>query len=140
MYHRLITLALAALLLLVPLPALADSLVTLEWTAPGLNADGTPVDGLTGYRLCYSGLPIPDLDDGVADCSTLILAPNTTYEIVQTQLVQYYRLTAFDEYGNESVRSNEAVGYIDGSGEVIDTMAPGAPVLIVQSIVPLIDN
>jgi len=134
------TLALAALLALSPLPSFADSLVTLEWNAPTQNADGTPIDGLTGYRLCYSGLPIPDIDDGVADCSTLILYPATTYEMIQARLVQYYRVTAFDEYGNESIRSNEAVGYIDGSGEVIDTMAPGAPVLIVQSIVPLIEN
>jgi hypothetical protein len=90
-------------LLLFASPVWAASL-TAEWDAPTLNADGTPLDDLAGYRL-YLETPCPSLQYATVGNVTAVvindLAPSTTYTA---------RVTAVDTSGNESECSAPASG------------------------------
>lgn len=113
--------------------------VTLKWTAPTTNENGTPLDDLAGYRVCKSGISIPD-NRGTADCTHDVQAanpapaPNTT---VQTTLICsvspcYFRVFAYDDEQppNESVLSNQVTDVVT---QLPDTEPPSAP-MIVQTI------
>ena len=77
--------------------------VTLAWTTPTVNVDGTPVLGLSGYRL-YQGTasqvygPPTPLPASVTTTQVPGLAPDTPY---------FFTVTAVDTQGRESPKSNE---------------------------------
>jgi hypothetical protein len=80
---------------------LALGSVTLSWTPPTTNADGTTVTGLAGYRIYY-GTSSEDLDaivviDNVGTVRWVIdnLSPATWY----------FAMTAFNDSGLESART-----------------------------------
>ena len=87
--------------------------VTLTWTAPTQNTDGTPLTTLTGYAL-YRGtqsgeypdrIPVPD-----ASATSYVDGPLPagTY---------YYVATAVTEGDIESDYSNEAMKVLEGAGD-----------------------
>jgi hypothetical protein len=77
--------------------------VTLEWTPPTTNADGTPLADLASYRLYQR------LQGGTYVALPPIPAPASSAIVVGLQAGQIYQwqLSAVDTSGNESARSNE---------------------------------
>lgn len=76
--------------------------VVLSWTPPNTNADGTPLDDLSGYNLYYgmtSGNYSEKIDVGDA----------LTYQVnnLSTGVTYYFATTAYDTSGNESEYSSE---------------------------------
>ena len=99
---------LALLALLAALFAMADNDRTLVWEAPTVNADGSELTDLAGYKVYRNGA---------------LVGGTVATEYADNNLVdgQYcYTVTAVDQSGNESVSSNEVC-------TVVDSMAPGAP-------------
>lgn len=89
--------------------------VTLTWTAPTTNTDGTPLTDLAGYKLYYGKV------SGTYTSVITIVGNVTTYTV--TGLLDgtyYFVVTAYDAVGNESAYSNQ-VSY------TIDTLAPSRP-------------
>jgi hypothetical protein len=89
--------------LLLALPVQAAD-VTLNWTAPTENTDGTPLIDLEGYNIYYGltqGGPYP----------TTVNVPNPTvesYDITGLSAGTYYFVaTAYNTEGTESEYSNE---------------------------------
>lgn len=82
-----------------PPPVIGNA--TITWEAPTLNADGTPLTDLAGYRVKWgtaSGVYPNTLD--VTGTSTVVQnLPAGSY---------FFRVTALDAAGNESAPSNEA--------------------------------
>ena len=78
--------------------------VSLSWTPPTTNADGSVLDDLAGYRIKYGTQEgtypnvIPVANPGISSYVVENLAPNTYYFVV----------TAYDYSGNESGQSNVA--------------------------------
>jgi hypothetical protein len=83
-------------------PGLFAANVTLSWTPPTTNADGTPLTDLAGYKLhsgTSSGNYTQNTDVGnVTSYTVTNLSGGTTY---------YFTLTAYDTSGNQSGFSNE---------------------------------
>lgn len=83
-----------------------NSTVTLKWTAPTTNADGSNLEDLGGYKMYYgtSTNNYTELID-VGNFVTIrieeipSLTPDTKY---------FFAVTAYDLSGNESNYSNEA--------------------------------
>lgn len=76
--------------------------VTLSWTPPTTNSDGTPLTDLAGYKV-YSGVSsgnyTQNVDVGnVTSYTATSLSVGTTY---------YFAVTAYDTSGNQSIFSNE---------------------------------
>jgi len=92
------------LALLLPLQALAGS-VTLTWTPPTENTDGTELTDLAGYRL-YWGTSSGAYTDG----SVSIDSPGVTIYVVDNLPAgtYYFVATAVNSAGIESDYSNEA--------------------------------
>jgi len=81
--------------------------VTLSWSPPLTNEDGTTLNDLAGYKIYYgtsSGDYIHSIDAG----------NEITYQInyLQERLTYYFTVTAYDTSGNESICSNEVARYI----------------------------
>jgi len=96
-------------LLLLGLPANAGS-ITVKWTAPTTNEDGTPITALSGFNIYYgtvaSGpyLIKVNIADPSATTKTITgLSPGTYYVVA----------TALNSYGMESKNSNEVVKIVD---------------------------
>ena len=104
--------------------------VTLSWTPPLVNNDGTPLNDLAGYVLYYgleSGNYTNSIDIGNVTTYQLYSLPErTTY---------YFTVTAYDTSGNESGYSNQVARYIPPSSDTPDTPSsdPGA---VYQSKLP----
>jgi hypothetical protein len=104
-FHRMCSTALMLLIvLMLTLPISAEnafSAITLHWTAPTTNTDGSPLTNLAGYRLYYGTSSgsyshyIP-LDDEVTYTFTSL--SNGTY---------YFVVTAINSVGVESYSSNQ---------------------------------
>jgi hypothetical protein len=78
--------------------------VQLTWTPPSLNADGSMLNDLKGYRIRWRNQPGPysnliEINDSSANSSTVSNLSPATY---------FFVVTAVDLSGNESVFSNEA--------------------------------
>ena len=109
-----VSLLFITLLVMVSLPGIvtnAYSSVTLNWTPPTTNTDGTPLTDLAGYKLYYGtssgnyGSPI--------DVNNV-----TTYTISNLTVGSYYFVvTAYDLSGNESDYSNEVVKSEQGTAD-----------------------
>jgi len=81
--------------------------VTLTWTPPTTNADGTPLTDLGGYKVYYgtaSGKYTKSIDVGDGGGSSV-----KTYRVTHLAegLTYFFAVTAYDTYGNESDYSNE---------------------------------
>ena len=74
---------------------------TLTWDAPTINADGTALTGLAGYKIYYG--------TSTGSYTTTVDAGNfTTYTVPALSAGTYYfAVTAYDTSGNESNYSNE---------------------------------
>ena len=81
--------------------------VTLSWSSPVTNADGTLLTDLAGYRIYYG----TDTGNYVyyVDIGNVI-----SYQIndLEAGLTYYFAVTAYDTSGNESAYSNEVERYI----------------------------
>lgn len=79
-------------------------MVSLQWSPPVLNTDGTPIgDSLAGYRIYFGR------QSGVYTKVITINDPRTTntaiYNIASG--TYYFTITVFNSYGNESDFSNQ---------------------------------
>lgn len=84
--------------------------VMLEWDAPLLDADGSRLDGLSGYRVHWgdrSGVYLQRVDVGLIEAYTVQVLEEGTY---------YFAVTAYDEHGNQSDFSNEVSATVTDSG------------------------
>ncbi len=84
-------------------PAATDNTMTLAWSAPSANADGTPNTDLASYRVMYGTA------SGTYSTAVAISNPNTlTYTISGLAPGTYYAVvTAVDSLDNESTPSAE---------------------------------
>ncbi|MGH7128879.1 MAG: putative Ig domain-containing protein [Planctomycetaceae bacterium] len=75
--------------------------VTVSWSPPTTNADGTPLSDLAGYRIYY-GRSANDLDSAVA-----IDNPGTTRRVIDnlSPATWYFSMTSINGTGLESVRT-----------------------------------
>jgi len=83
----------------------ATASVTLSWSAPAQNADGTPLQDLAGYRIYYSQAPW-----GWANSLNVSDPRTTTIEIpnLATGATWYFAMTSYNVAGVESERT----GYV----------------------------
>jgi len=76
--------------------------VTMDWEAPTVRADGTPLGDLSGFKVHYGTAPgnySTSVDIGLATtCLIEDLPIGSTY---------FFVVTAYDASGNESELSNE---------------------------------
>jgi len=80
----------------------ATGFVTLTWQQPATNTDGTPISDLAGYRVHYGTTP--------GDYSNVVDVGNTTSCTINQLPIgttNYFTVTAYNSYGNESSFSNE---------------------------------
>lgn len=86
--------------------------VTLTWTAPTTNTDGSALTDLQGYRLYQgpsTGAYGPSTDLGAASCT----AGSCTYNVPNlTAGTYFFAVTAYNGGGYESVFSNEATATV----------------------------
>ena len=85
--------------------AFGHASVTLSWTIPSTNEDGTPLTDLAGFRIYYGGRTGNHTDTTNIDnpgVSALVI-DNLSFDSTY-----FFVITAFDESGNESAFSNEA--------------------------------
>ena len=85
--------------------------LTVSWTAPTTNTDGSPLTNLAGFNIFY-GLKV----NGGVNYVNQINIPNkatSSYVISNLQPNTYYFvMTAYNTYGAESVPSNTVSGTI----------------------------
>ena len=101
----------------------ASATISLNWTAPTTNTDGTPLTDLQGYKVYYgSGSP--------CNYTTTLNAGNvTTYLINLASGTYCFAVTAYDTAGNESAYSN----IVYKTEAASDTTAPTVTVFIVPA-------
>jgi hypothetical protein len=78
--------------------------VTLSWTIPSTNEDGTPLTDLAGFRIYYGTVM------GIYSDPTVIYNPGISTLVIDNLSfgsTYFFVATAFDETGNESEFSNE---------------------------------
>lgn len=114
--HKLIygSLVILLFILLNAATALAVT-VSIAWTAPTTNTDGSTLTDLDGYKIHYgtaSGIYTQTIDVGNV----------TTYEVMGLNegSTYYFATTAYDTSGNESTYSNEVSKTVSG----VDITAP----------------
>ncbi len=103
--------------------------LTVRWTAPSTNANGTPLTDLAGYRL-YIGTSTPTCPGSsyhaIASSTTSPLA-NQTVSATLTNLnpgaTYWVRISAVDRNGNQSACSPTASGVAKGALNVSPTGA-----------------
>jgi hypothetical protein len=84
--------------------ALATGSVTLSWTPPTSNTDGSPLNDLAGYRVYWGTSP-----SGLSNSVTVPNAGLATYVVGQlTPAVWHFAVTAYTTSGYESGYSNVA--------------------------------
>ena len=120
---------LAVAFLLLSVNAFAvDARITLNWTPPTENVDGSPVTDLAGFRVYWRLDDISQYSQSV----TINDAFQTTYDLdllgLENGTSVYIVMTAFDMEmpANESVHSNEVVF---GPFLIADETAPGPPAI-----------
>jgi len=109
-------------------PASFAEMVSLAWTPPTENMDGTPLTDLAGYKIyagAASGVYVSAVDLGNVTTHALDLSPGT----------HYLAVTAYNVSGDESTYSNEISITIDSSAPmpdiaVTDSAAPADDLLV----------
>lgn len=83
--------------------------VTLSWSAPTQNADGSPLTDLAGYKIYYGTA------SRIYDHEIRIDSPGTTTYVVGNLVpgTYYFAATSFNSAGVESEFSGEAVRTVD---------------------------
>ena len=84
-----------------------EGTLSLNWTAPANNTDGSPLTDLAGYniyRMTSSGGPKTLVNDNPVSTTTFLDTP------LENGKTYYYVVTAVDKRGNESPDSDEAFG------------------------------
>jgi hypothetical protein len=85
--------------------ACGRQVVTLSWSPPTINSDGTIVTDLAGYIIYYWR----EYDDYAQGFD---IGNVTTYQLeVVNERTYYFAVTAYDTSGNESEYSNMAIKY-----------------------------
>ena len=91
-------------LLMVSLPGAvenAHSSITLNWTRPATNTDGTQLTDLAGYKVYYGS-------SSRSYIAPIVVGNVNTYTFTNLAAGSYYfAVTAYDTSGNESAFSNE---------------------------------
>lgn len=98
--------------------------VTLSWTAPVTNTDGSALIDLAGYNVYSSttGSAGPFLK--TASTTTTTTTYTTTFSVPNNTYITYwYTVTAFDTSGNQSDYSN----IVSKSFFGLDTISPKVP-------------
>ncbi|MEE9341291.1 MAG: ABC transporter substrate-binding protein [Thermoplasmata archaeon] len=111
-----------------------EGALSLSWTAPANNTDGSPLTDLAGYniyRMTSSGGPKTLVNDNPVSTTTFL---DTALENGKTY---YYVVTAVDNRGNESPDSDEAFGATK-SVEQFDWLWILIPLIVVIAIVVLL--
>jgi hypothetical protein len=87
----------------------AVGIAILSWTPPTETLDGSPFNGIASYRIDYG------LDPAVLERTIEIGNPGITRYTVEGLLpgVWYFRVTAFDADGNQSLATPVGVKVID---------------------------
>ena len=82
--------------------------VTLTWTAPTLNTDGSPLTDLAGYKIHYGTKP------GHYPVTIHVDNPGLTIYVVEylTPNTYYFVVTAINSTGTESQYSGEASKHV----------------------------
>src|ERR1700690_1811631 len=97
---------LVIVLLMISLPGAVEnaySSVTLTWTPPTTNTDGTPLTDLAGYNVYYG-------TSSRSYGSPVNVGNAITYTVTNlTPGSYYFAVTAYDTSGNESAYSNEVL-------------------------------
>jgi len=120
--NKVILFAISVLFLFPSVLLAAD--VPLRWSAPLVNADGTPLRDLAGFKIYYGN--VSHSYDGSIDVG------NVTFSVVGNLgdgLTYYFSITAYDTSGNESGYSNEVSRYVTGDGDNIDDDGDGSGVI-----------
>ncbi|MBI5137304.1 MAG: fibronectin type III domain-containing protein [Nitrospirae bacterium] len=117
MPRRIAPYALAAVLALLPLPALAGG-VTLGWTA-----NNEP--DLAGYRIHYG--PASGSYANVLDVGNVTTAQVTGLTVLATY---YFSVTAYDQSGNESARAPEVSALIPRTDVTPPVVTPPANIAV----------
>ncbi len=110
-----------------------EGTLSLSWTAPANNTDGSPLTDLAGYniyRMTSSGGPKTLVNDNPVSTTTFL---DTALENGKTY---YYVVTAVDKRGNESPDSDEAFGTTE-SVEQFDWLWILIPLIVAIAIVVL---
>ena len=117
-------LILLSVLVLLAVPAMAAE-ITVQWTAPISNEDGSPLTDLDGYEACYGY----GTETGVY--TTCIDVGNVTTYTFKDLVpgIYLFAVKAYDTSGNMSVYSNELRRDIPEI-VAIDIMAPRHPALM----------
>lgn len=123
-------------------PAARGQDITLTWTAPTENEDGTPLDDLAGYTVHYGQTsragqcgerPTSVAADTCYPNHVQVTEPNTllTLNLSQTTLF-YWTVTAYDEVPNVSRWATESTFL----AEVPDTTPPAPPTSLTIRVNP----
>jgi len=75
--------------------------VTLSWSPPTTNADGTAITNLAGYRIYYGR------SSSALDSTVVVSNPGTTRWVIDnlSQATWYFSMTSYNTSGIESTRS-----------------------------------
>ncbi len=91
----------------------SNNFATLTWDSPTINADGTSLNDLAGYKIYYwiNGKSPTVIDVGCTPCSSSCpgtAQPQTCSYTIRnlTSGTYYFAVTAYDADGNESDYSN----------------------------------
>ncbi len=126
------------LLILTLLIAVAQNVqaadAVLSWTAPTTNVDGSPLTDLAGYKIYWglvSGVYTQNkvLTVAQSSCTSapgITTCTNTITGFLADNKTWYFVVTAYDTSNNESAFSNQL------SKTFLDTIAPSAPILVIQ--------
>lgn len=77
----------------------------LSWTAPTQNNDGTPISGLSGYKIYWSTTSGVYTNAQSKDVGNVLTIPIAT--VTGSNNIYYFVATAYNTTGSESNFSNE---------------------------------
>lgn len=119
------------LLFIICAPYIQAADVSINWSPPTENVDGTPLTDLAGYKV-YAGTSARDYQTStpINDASLTSAVVPIALTLMPGENRIFLAMTALDADGNESAYSNEISRLIT----VIDNIAPNAPVIITITI------
>lgn len=97
------------------IPAIALSATTFVWQQPTTNTDGTALTDLKGNKI-YCGFATGDhtiIKDAGLPAAAGEEARYPIYSVITADGVYYCSVTAYDDNGNESGKSNEVIFPLD---------------------------